>query len=171
MPKVYVDGCAYRRDTDHELVAGVGVVWNPTVPEETLKHSLGSQTNQYAEIAAALVAVQSAVQKGIRELVICTDSDYVRQNFVSHLPNWKQNNMLNSKGKPVHHGSLILALDRLVWDHDMTIYWKKVKGHAKVDSPDKIGNDLADQLAKEGALTGEPWRFSEPETLAVHAVT
>ncbi|XP_030069252.1 uncharacterized protein LOC115476818 [Microcaecilia unicolor] len=120
---------------------------------EILKYRLGSQNNQYFKITAALVAVRTAVQKRIWELTICTDLDYVRQNFESHLPIWK--NMLNSRGKPVQHKDLILALDQLAKDNDMTIYWKKVKGHAKVSSPDKQGNDLADLLAMKGALRGE----------------
>lgn len=66
--------------------------------------------------------------------------------------------MLNSKGKPVKRGDLILALDRVAHENDMTIYWKKMKDHSHVDNPDKIGNDIAGHLVMRGALSGN-WRL------------
>ncbi|XP_064414979.1 uncharacterized protein LOC106705717 [Latimeria chalumnae] len=61
--------------------------------------------------------------------------------------------MKNAQGHDIKHADLILAIEQLVTVHDMTVYWKGVKGHSKVKGPDKEGNDLADKLAKEGAIT------------------
>ncbi|XP_067430214.1 protein NYNRIN-like isoform X2 [Thunnus thynnus] len=69
--------------------------------------------------------------------------------------------MRNARNKEVKHSELFLACDRLVIDHGMTVYWKKVKGHSQISGPDKDGNDEADRLAKLGAEQGTPWEFSE----------
>ena len=58
----------------------------------------------------------------------------------------------------------------------MRIYWKKVKGHSRTPGEDKLLNDQADNLAKQGAQSGTPWvfnpsQFPSPSTPAVLAIT
>ena len=62
--------------------------------------------------------------------------------------------MKNARGKEVKHSSLFLTCDKIVSEHGMDVYWKKVKGHSQIPGPDKTGNDEADRLAKAGALDG-----------------
>ncbi len=80
MPTAYVDGCSYNREG--KLQAGAGVVWlnNDPCPPQQLK--LGPQSSQYAEIAAILITLQVAATHKIRELLICTDSNYARLSFI-----------------------------------------------------------------------------------------
>ncbi|XP_076852167.1 protein NYNRIN-like [Brachyhypopomus gauderio] len=158
------------------MQAGVGVVWQNHPILKPQHYMLGSQTSQFAEIAAVLIALQQANLAALTEFVICSDSNYARLSFISHFPVWKQNGMKTARGKDVKHAELFLACDKLVSDHGMSIYWKKVKGHSQVPGPDKDGNDEADRLAKTGAMSGNPWQFSEEwlpqvEAGAVNVVT
>ncbi len=101
MPTAYVDGCSYNREG--KLQAGAGVVWlnNDPCPPQQLK--LGPQSSQYAEIAAILITLQVAATHKIRELLICTDSNYARLSFICHLTGWKRNGFKTANNKPVKH--------------------------------------------------------------------
>ncbi|XP_016145728.1 ribonuclease H-like [Sinocyclocheilus grahami] len=155
MPTAYVDGCSYN----HEgiLKAGAGVLWLNDRPCPPQHFKLGPQSSQYAEIAAILITLQIASTCNIRELLICTDSNYARLGFTCHLPGWKQNGFKTANNKPVKHQHLFQACDDITCEHDMIVYWKKVKGHSKQPGPDKDLNDQTDALAKAGALHGELW--------------
>ncbi len=104
MPTAYVDGCSYNREG--KLQAGAGVVWlnNDPCPPQQLK--LGPQSSQYAEIAAILITLQLAATHKIRELLICTDSNYARLSFICHLTGWKRNGFKTANNKPVKHQEL-----------------------------------------------------------------
>ncbi|KAF7643479.1 hypothetical protein LDENG_00238730, partial [Lucifuga dentata] len=174
MITAYVDGCSFHHQK--QTLAGVGLVWVNNSPCEPKKFKLGPQTSQYAEITGVLIALQTAIEHGIKELVICTDSNYARLSFTCHLASWKQNGFLTSNKKPVKHRELFQACDHLVETNNMQVYWKKVKGHSCVPGTDKELNDLTDALAKEGALEGTTWELksefspSQP-TLSVCAIT
>ncbi|KAL2076478.1 hypothetical protein ACEWY4_027942 [Coilia grayii] len=174
LPMVYVDGCSFHHES--ELRAGVGIVWITGPLQGPYQYQIGPKTSQYAEIAVVLIVLQQAKGASLKQLVICSDSNYARHSFVSHFPTWKANGMKNARGKVVKHSELFLACDQLVTDQGMTLYWKKVKGHSQVPGPDKVGNDEADRLAKAGAMDGTYWEFQEgwlPEkpTCAVNAIT
>ncbi|XP_069469950.1 ribonuclease H-like [Ambystoma mexicanum] len=96
----------------------------------------------------------TAVQNCIHELVIITDSDYVQNGFVEHLMNTKTRGMLCANNKPLKHGKLIQSINDLAPSNEMTIYWKIIKGHSRIEGPDKAGDDLAEQLAKNRS---RPW--------------
>ncbi|MBN3318013.1 NYNRI protein, partial [Atractosteus spatula] len=174
LPMAYVDGCSFRHE--QQVLAGVGVVWQDNTPCGPTRYKLGPKTSQYAEVAGVLITLQQALTNGLKQFVICSDSNYARHSFVSHLPYWKGTGMKNARGKEVKNKELFLASDKLTTEAGMMVYWRKVKGHSQVKGPDKDGNDEADRLAKSGALEGEPWQFQQewlpPETVAeVKAVT
>merc|ERR1712035_212689 len=152
MVTAYVDGCSFHHET--QVCAGVGITWIGDMPYEPKSFQLGAQSSQYAEIAGILIAFQLAVERDVKTLVICTDSNYARLSFACHLPLWKRNGFITSSKKPVKHKELFMACDHLVESHDMQVYWKKVRGHSRVPGPDKDLNDQADTLAKQGAVNG-----------------
>ncbi|CAN0330673.1 unnamed protein product [Lampetra fluviatilis] len=94
-------------------------------------------------------------------MVVCTDSNYVQHSFLHHLPIWKKNEMKNYRNKPIHHRELFEAIDKMVQNKDMKIFWKKVKGHSKIPGQEKTGNDQADAIAKVGSLEGTPWKLED----------
>ncbi|KAG7514121.1 ribonuclease H-like [Solea senegalensis] len=84
--------------------------------------------------------------------------------------------MKNARNKEVKHSELFLTCDGLVTGHGITLYWKKVKGHSRIDGPDKEGNDEADRLAKLGAEQGPAWEFNPKwlpvsQTCTVYVIT
>ncbi|KAL1274380.1 hypothetical protein QQF64_027194 [Cirrhinus molitorella] len=160
MPTAYVDGCSYNHQGN--LKAGAGVVWLNKKPCPPQQFNLGPHSSQYAEIAAALVALQLASSHSIKELLICTDSNYARLSFTCHLPGWKQNRFKTANNKPVKHQDLFQACDAIVTENDIIVYWKKVRGHSRQPGQDKGLNDQTDALAKAGALHGDTWTFSTP---------
>lgn len=133
-----------------------GVLWLNDRPCPPQHVKLGPQSSQYAEIVAILITLQIASTHN-RELLICTDSNYARLGFTCHLQGWKQNGFKTANNKPVKHQHLFQACDNITSEHDMIVYWKKVKGHSKQPGPDKDLNDQTDALAKAGALHGELW--------------
>ncbi|KAJ8333833.1 hypothetical protein SKAU_G00411520 [Synaphobranchus kaupii] len=158
-PKVYVDGSAHRKTGT--VGAGVGLVWtNCDLPPQKFK--LGPKSSQYAELAGTLIALTQAAEHNYEHLVICTDSDYTVHSFIDYLPHWLANDMKKSDGKPVAHTELFIAIQHLLDTTNLTVFWKKIPGHSKLDGPDKAGNDRADALAKEGVSTGQPWEFCNP---------
>ena len=162
IPMAYTDGCSYMHQS--ERLAGAGIVWIGDFPCRPLSLKLGPMTSQYAEVAAILITFQCAVEHNIREFTICTDSNYCRLSFLCHLSTWEKTNFLTAGRKPVKHKDLFIACDHLARTHDMRVYWKKVRGHSRLPGTDKTYNDLTDALAKEGALSGNLWKF-KPEWL------
>ncbi|XP_069486318.1 ribonuclease H-like [Ambystoma mexicanum] len=122
----------------------------------------GSRSSQVTELMVVHQAILTAVHHQLKELVIITDSNYVRNGFVEHLINWKNRVILCVNNKPLKHRKLIQLIDDLVASNEMTIYWKKIRGQSKIEGPDKTGNDLADQLAKTGAIH---WDLIETKSL------
>ncbi len=118
MPTAYVDGCSYNHKGN--LKAGAGVVWlnNDPCPPQQVK--LGPQSSQYEEIAAILITLQLAASHSIKELLICTDSNYARLSFPCHLAGWKRNGFKTANNKPVKHQELFQASNAIVTEHNIT---------------------------------------------------
>ncbi len=135
------------------------MVWLNNGPCPPQQFNLGPRSSQYAEIAAILITLQMAASHNIKELLICTDSNYAHLSFTCHLAGWKQNGFKTANNKPVKHQELFQAGDAIVTEHDIIVYWKKVRGHSHQPGQDKDFNDQTDALAKAGALHGESWTF------------
>ncbi len=115
------------------------------------------QSSQYAEIAAILITLQLAASHNIKELLICTDSNYARLSFTCHLTGWKRNGFKTANNKPVKHQELFQVSDTIVTEHDMIVYWKKVRGHKP--GQDKDLNDQTDALTKQVHYMESPGHF------------
>ncbi|MEQ2167883.1 hypothetical protein GOODEAATRI_008598 [Goodea atripinnis] len=72
-----------------------------------------SYASQPLKIVAVLISPQQATALDIKQLVICSKSNYLRHSFISHLPVWKENGMKNARNKEVKHSELFLAFDHL----------------------------------------------------------
>ena len=98
-------------------------------------------TNNRMELMAAIEGLNAL--KHPCEVVLTTDSQYVKNGIQQWLANWKKNNWRTSNKKPVKNEDLWRLLDEACERH--TIDWRWVKGHS--GHPE---NELADQLANEG---------------------
>jgi len=102
-------------------------------------------TNNRMELMAAIKALESLKEKC--EVIIYTDSSYVKNGITEWIHKWKEKNW--SRGKdPIKNLDLWQELDQLAVKHK--IEWRWVKGHA-----DNAGNNRADALANMGM---EPYK-------------
>ncbi len=98
-------------------------------------------TNNRMELTAAIEALNAL--NGKRQVVLHTDSKYVKDGIETWMTNWKDRGWKTANKKPVKNKDLWQALDEAVGRHELV--WKWVKGHA--GNP---GNEEADALANRG---------------------
>ncbi len=120
---------------------GWGVLLRYGDKEKPLYGGEARTTNNRMELRAAIEGLQALTQAC--EVVLTTDSQYVRKGISEWIHNWKKNNWRNAAKKPVVNKDLWQQLDDLTQKH--TISWKWVKGHSGHRE-----NEIADQLANKG---------------------
>ena len=100
-------------------------------------------TNNRMEMMAAIFALESLKRKC--EVVLHTDSKYVKLGISEWLPKWRQaNGELRRRGGEIKNKDLWERLATVTAKHQ--VEWRWVKGHA-----DNEGNICADKLANCGA--------------------
>jgi len=121
---------------------GAVLRWNGS--ERELSGGEGMTTNNRMELMAAIQALDAL--KRPCEVILTTDSQYVRQGITTWMHNWKRNGWKTSARKPVKNADLWERLDRSVGRH--WVSWEWVKGHS--GHPE---NERADALASAAART------------------
>ena len=97
-------------------------------------------TNNIMELTAVIEALQ--LVKNSSNIVITTDSTYVKNGITDWIHNWKVKGWKTASKKPVKNKELWITLDELCSTHDME--WKWVRGHTG-----HPGNERADELANQ----------------------
>ena len=100
---VYVDGACIDN-----AQAATGDFWNDNdeknisevVPVDQL------QTNGYAELSAVIRAIETAVNVGLSEVTVKSDSRYVVSGGTKWIETWSTNNWIKSNGSCVKHQTL-----------------------------------------------------------------
>ena len=105
-----------------------------------LKGGEAHTTNNRMELMAAISALEALTRPC--QVVLHTDSQYVRQGVTGWIKNWKRNGWRTADKKPVKNEELWRRLDEVSEPH--TIDWRWVKGHAGNPM-----NERADVLAGE----------------------
>ena len=108
--------------------------------EKTLKGAEAHTTNNRMELTGAIAALNAL--KGPTDVILSTDSVYVRDGITKWIHGWKRNGWKTADKKPVKNAELWQALLDAAARH--SIEWRWVKGHA--GDPD---NERADMLANE----------------------
>jgi ribonuclease HI len=119
---------------------GWGVLLRYKDHEKTLRGGELNTTNNRMELMAAILGLESLNRKS--EIVLTTDSKYLRDGIKQWLARWKKNGWKTVTRQPVKNEDLWRRLDKAASKHD--IHWKWVKGHS--GHPE---NERADQLANE----------------------
>jgi ribonuclease HI len=141
---VYSDGCCFSNGSSSAR-AGYGVYWDEDHPWNISERLQGDQTNQRAELTAAIRAMEVALSNGITHLEIRTDSKYTIQSATEWIRGWKRSNWIKkTDSKPVMNRDLMMKIDEL--QEQLQLKWTYVPGHSS-----NKGNDEADRLAKAGA--------------------
>ena len=97
-------------------------------------------TNNIMELTAVIKSLKELNRSC--DIIITTDSNYVKDGITKWIHNWKKNGWKTANKKPVKNKHLWLELNDLVIEHK--INWKWIKGHS--GHPE---NERADQLANE----------------------
>ena len=88
---VYVDG-ACRNNGHNNPQGGCGVYWEPAHPLNSNEKLRGEvQTNNRAELSAAIMAVAQGITVGFTEMEVVTDSKYVKLGITKWIQEWKIN--------------------------------------------------------------------------------
>jgi len=133
--KIYTDGAC----TGNPGPGGWGaVIFDQDNKQKNISGSEKNTTNNRMELLAAIMSLKKI--KSNSEVIIFTDSTYVKNGITEWMKNWKKNGWKNSNKKPVKNKDLWMKLDKLCEDNDVS--WKWVKGHSTNEF-----NNLADELA------------------------
>ena len=122
-------------------VGGWGALLRYGSHEKELYGGEAHTTNNRMELTA-IIAGLSALTRPC-EVVICTDSQYVKNGMESWIHSWKRNGWQTASKKPVKNEDLWKQLDEQVKRDQVT--WTWVKGHS--GHPE---NERADALANLG---------------------
>jgi ribonuclease HI len=117
---------------------GWGAVLESNGRERELSGAEADTTNNRMELTAAVQGLR-ALRRSC-QVVLYTDSMYVKQGITQWLDRWKRNGWKTASRKAVRNQDLWSQLDEQASRH--SIEWRWVKGHA--GNP---GNERADQLA------------------------
>lgn len=118
--------------------------WGATLRCEDYKKEIKGfsqlTTNNIMELTAVIEALR--LIKNPSEILIVTDSTYVKNGINDWIHNWKLKGWRTANKKPVKNKELWQRLDQLSNIHN--IRWEWVRGHTG-----NSGNERADQLANE----------------------
>jgi len=120
---------------------GWGVLVKSEQGDETLYGGEKNTTNNRMELMAALEGLRHIAAGS--EVLLYTDSQYVRKGITEWMKNWKRNGWRTAAKKPVKNADLWQLLDTEAQRHEVKWHW--VKGHAG-----HPGNEAADALANQG---------------------
>jgi ribonuclease HI len=88
-------------------------------------------TNNQMELTAVIVALRTCLTVNPENIIVNTDSQYVKNGITKWVHNWKINGWKTANKKPVKNMELWIALDNL--NSQLNVTYKWVKGHAGVD--------------------------------------
>ena len=120
---------------------GWGVLLRFKDKEKTLFGGEANTTNNRMELQAAIEGLKAV--KEPCNIVLTTDSQYVRKGITEWLDNWKKNGWKTAAKKPVKNADLWQNLDKQALKHKIS--WRWVKGHSGHRE-----NEIADELANRG---------------------
>jgi ribonuclease HI len=120
---------------------GWGAVMRYQGTEKELWGGESNTTNNRMELMAAIQSL--AALKRNCDVILTTDSQYVRKGITEWMSNWKKRGWKTADKKPVKNVDLWQALDAEVNKHHIQWHW--VKGHSGHRE-----NEMADQLANRG---------------------
>ena len=132
--KIYTDGAC----SGNPGKGGWAAIILDGKKQSSISGSENKTTNNRMELMAPIMALKKIKIRS--EIIIYTDSRYVKDGITEWIKKWKLNNWKNSNKKPVKNKDLWVKLDNACLKHKVT--WKWVKAHAG-----NKYNNLADELA------------------------
>ncbi len=101
-------------------------------------------TNNKMELMAAIRGLEALTRSC--DVVLTTDSQYVRQGITQWIHGWKKKNWKTAQKKPVKNKELWQRLDTAAQKHKVQWNWVKGhSGHAENDRVDELANRAIDE--------------------------
>jgi ribonuclease HI len=98
------------------------------------------------ELMAAIEAL--ALLRESCDVVLTTDSQYLRQGIMTWVKGWKRKGWKTSTGKPVKNKDLWEALDAQAQRHQVDWQWVRAhQGHPENERADELARTAIDTLA------------------------
>eukprot|EP00794_Sanderia_malayensis_P009448 gene9448-10437_t len=146
MPVVCTEGvCSNSRMGDQKSkIAGIGVFWGVGDDRNVSKRLYGYQEYERAELVAAITALETAVNCGISDVELCTNSTYTIDCATHLMERWKRNGWRSLKMKRVRNTRDLKKLHFLCGK--VNVKWVHLRGQHGV-----FGSKEAGKLAKAGA--------------------
>lgn len=148
---VYTDGSFSK--SKNGIKAGYGIYF-PNKEHKNYSKPFTHEpiTNQRAELYA-IYKTLSVINKKFTfdSLHIYTDSEYSIKSLTIWIKNWKKNNWKGAKNKEVLNQDIIKNIDLILEKYKKKIFFHHVRSHTGKQDEHSIGNDMADQLATQGA--------------------
>lgn len=119
------------------------------VKERELSGGEAMTTNNRMELMAAISALETLARPA--EIIIVTDSAYVKNGITEWMAAWKRKNWRTAAGRAVKNVDLWQRLDAAQARHSVT--WRWIRGHAG-----HAENERADALARAGMAPFKPGR-------------
>jgi len=144
--EIYTDGACRGNPGP----GGWGALLRYNNQEKLLRGGEPNTTNNRMELMAAIKALAALTRSC--NVVLTTDSKYVRDGITQWLHNWKKNNWRTSQKKPVKNKDLWQQLEQEVARHSISWHW--IKGHSG-HRENEIADQLANQAIEELIITQE----------------
>ena len=122
---------------------GWGAILRYGTTEKEIYGASKNTTNNIMELTAVIESLKNL--KKPCELIITTDSKYVKNGITEWIHNWKKNGWRTAAKKEVKNKELWIELDSLIQIH--SISWDWVKGHS--GHPENERADLLANIAIE----------------------
>ena len=139
MIHIYTDGAC----RGNPGVGGWGAILKYDNKIKEIKGFSKETTNNIMELSAVIKSLKELNRPC--DIIITTDSNYVKDGITKWIHNWKKNGWKTANKKPVKNKYLWEKLDNLTNNHSIT--WKWVRGHT--GNP---GNEKADELANQAII-------------------
>ena len=115
--------------------------------EKTLQGAEPDTTNNRMELMAAIQALETLSRPC--DVVLTTDSNYVRLGITQWIKGWKKNGWRTSQKAPVKNADLWQRLDAVTQKHQIDWQWVKGhSGHPQNERADQLATSAIDQLEK-----------------------
>ena len=137
MIEIYTDGACRGNPGP----GGWGALMRSGKHEKELWGGEAHTTNNRMEMTAVIESLKALKQPS--EVVLTTDSQYVRKGITEWIAGWKRKNWQTAARKPVKNVDLWQQIDALASQH--TVEWRWVKGHSG-----HAENERVDDLANRG---------------------
>ncbi len=121
---------------------GYGIVMKYKKHTHELADGFALTTNNRMEMLAPIVALEAL--KVPCQVILTSDSQYMRQGITQWIHGWKRNGWVTSTKQAVKNVDLWQRLDAVSQRHQ--IDWRWVKGHAG-----HVENERCDDLARQAA--------------------